>query len=193
MKKSILLAGVGGQGVITAANIIANAALIEGHKVITSELHGMAQRGGDVKCAVRIGNVYSPIIPPQTADAIISLEPMEALRNLNVVSKKGVVITDINPIYPPLTSIGIGKYPSLNDIFEKIEKHCRLVKINADELAKKAGSILTKNIVMIGSFYALDIFPLERKSMIQSISQNIKKEYVDMNIKAFEIGEKEIK
>jgi len=193
MKKSILLAGVGGQGVITAANIIANAALIEGHKVITSELHGMAQRGGDVKCAVRIGNVYSPIIPPQTADAIISLEPMEALRNLNVVSKKGVVITDINPIYPPLTSIGIGKYPSLNDIFEKIEKHCRLVKINADELAKKAGSILTKNIVMIGSFYALDIFPLERKSIIQSISQNIKKEYVDMNIKAFEIGEKEIK
>ena len=153
----------------------------------------MAQRGGDVKCAVRIGNVYSPIIPPQTADAIISLEPMEALRNLNVVSKKGVVITDINPIYPPLTSIGIGKYPSLNDIFEKIEKHCRLVKINADELAKKAGSILTKNIVMIGSFYALDIFPLERKSIIQSISQNIKKEYVDMNIKAFEIGEKEIK
>ena len=193
MKKSILLAGVGGQGVITAANIIANAALIEGHKVITSELHGMAQRGGDVKCAIRIGNVYSPIIPPQTADAIISLEPMEALRNLNVVSKKGVVITDINPIYPPLTSIGIGKYPSLNDIFEKIEKHCRLVKINADELAKKAGSILTKNIVMIGSFYALDIFPLERKSIIQSISQNIKKEYVDMNIKAFEIGEKEIK
>ncbi|MCD6171767.1 MAG: indolepyruvate oxidoreductase subunit beta [Thermoplasmata archaeon] len=193
MKKSILLAGVGGQGVITAANIIANAALIEGHKVITSELHGMAQRGGDVKCAVRIGNVYSPIIPPQTADAIISLEPMEALRNLNVVSKKGVVITDINPIYPPLTSIGIGEYPSLNDIFEKIEKHCRLVKINADEVAKKAGSILTKNIVMIGSFYALDIFPLERKSIIQSISQNIKKEYVDMNIKAFEIGEKEIK
>ena len=193
MKKSILLAGVGGQGVITAANIIANAALIEGYNVITSELHGMAQRGGDVKCAVRIGNVYSPIIPPQTADAIISLEPMEALRNLNVVSKNGIVITDINPIYPPLTSIGIGKYPSLDNIFERIEKHCRLIKINADELAKKAGSILTKNIVMIGSFHALGIFPLKKESIIQSISQNIKKDYVDINIKAFEIGEKEIK
>ncbi len=193
MKKSVLLAGVGGQGVITAANIIANAALIEGYNVITSELHGMAQRGGDVKCAVRIGNVYSPIIPPQTADAIISLEPMEALRNLNVVSKNGIVITDINPIYPPLTSIGIGKYPSLDDIFERIEKHCRLIKINADELAKKAGSILTKNIVMIGSFHALGIFPLKKENIIQSISENIKKDYVDMNIKAFEIGEKEIK
>ncbi len=113
MKTSILFAGVGGQGVITAASIVANAALKDGYNVVMSELHGMAQRGGDVKCAVRIGDVLSPIIPPGTAKAIVALEPLEALRNIEAVSKDGLVITDINPIYPPLTSIGIGRYPTL--------------------------------------------------------------------------------
>lgn len=189
MKISILLAGVGGQGVITAANILANAALKEGYNVITSELHGMAQRGGDVKCAVRIGDVYSPIIPNGTANAIVAFEPLEAFRNLNVISPDGIVLTDINPIYPPLTMIGIGKYPSLKEIFDEIEKKCKLIKINADEIARKVGNILTKNIVMIGALYSLDILPIKKQNIIESIKEILKK-HAEINIKAFEMGMK---
>ena len=192
MKTSILLAGVGGQGVITAANILANAVLKDGYNVITSELHGMAQRGGDVKCAVRIGDVYSPIIPPRTAKAIVAFEPMEALRNLNVVSKDGIVLTDVNPIYPPLTSIGIGVYPSLEEIFNEIEKYAILIKIDADAIARKVGNILTKNIVMLGALHSLNILPIKRESIIDTIKELLYK-YAEINIKAFEMGEEAIK
>lgn len=193
MKKSVVISGVGGQGVITSANILSNASLKEGYKVIASELHGMAQRGGNVECSVRIGNVFSPIIPDETADAIVSFEPLEALRNLNKVKRDGIVLTDINPIIPPLISIGIGSYPPVEEIFESIEKHCQLIKINADEIARKAGSILTKNVVMLGAFHALNIFPVKEESIIETIKETFHEKYVDLNIKAFEMGKEAIK
>ena len=192
MKKSIVIAGVGGQGVITAANIVAKAALKDGYNVITSELHGMAQRGGNVECSVWIGNVFSPIIADETADAIVAFEPLEALRNLNKVRKDGIVLTDINPIIPPLTSLGIGKYPELDEIFEKISSHCRLIKINADEIARKAGSILTKNVVMLGALHALKILPIKEESLIETIKENVPERYIEMNVKAFEMGKEKI-
>jgi len=161
MKKSIVVAGVGGQGVITAANIIAKAALKDGYNVVMSELHGMAQRGGNVECNVRIGNVYSPIVASYSADAIISFEPLEALRNLKKVKKEGIVLTDINPIIPPLISLGIGKYPPLNEIF--------------------------------GCLHALKILPIKKESYIETIKETFPEKYVEMNIRAFEIGEEEIK
>ncbi|HDN95771.1 MAG: indolepyruvate ferredoxin oxidoreductase subunit beta [Thermoplasmata archaeon] len=193
MKISIVIAGVGGQGVITAANIIAKAALKEDYNVITSELHGMAQRGGNVECSVRIGNVFSPIIANETADAIIAFEPLEALRNLSKVKKDGVVLTDINPIIPPLVSIGIGNYPPVEEIFEKIEKHCQLIKINADEIARKAGSILTKNVVMLGALAALNILPISEESILETIKETVPEKYMEMNMKAFEMGKEEMK
>jgi|Deesub1362A_J573_1020465.scaffolds.fasta_scaffold03833_3 indolepyruvate ferredoxin oxidoreductase beta subunit len=193
MKISIVIAGVGGQGVITAANIIARAALKEGHNVITSELHGMAQRGGNVECSVRIGNVFSPIIANETADAIVAFEPLEALRNLSKVRRDGVVLTDINPIIPPLVSIGIGSYPPVEEIFEKIEKHCELIKINADEIARKAGSILTKNVVMLGAFHSLQILPIKEESILGVIKEAIPEKYIEMNMKAFAMGKEAIK
>jgi len=192
MKKSVVIAGVGGQGVITAANIIAKAALKDGYNVIASELHGMAQRGGNVECSVRIGNVFSPIIANETADAIIALEPLEALRNLSKVKKEGIVLTDINPIIPPLVSIGIGNYPSVEKIFEKIGKHCHLIKINADEIARKAGSILTKNVVMLGALHALQILPIKGESFLETIRESVPEKYIEMNIKAFKLGKEEI-
>ncbi|MCD6222177.1 MAG: indolepyruvate oxidoreductase subunit beta [Thermoplasmata archaeon] len=191
MKTSILFAGVGGQGVITAASIVANAALKDGYNVVMSELHGMAQRGGDVKCAVRIGDVLSPIIPPGTAKAIVALEPLEALRNIEAISKDGLVITDINPIYPPLTSIGIGRYPTLEEIFGEIEKHCKLIKIDANEIARKAGNILTKNVVMLGALHSLEVLPIKRESIIEAIKELLHK-HAEINIKAFEMGEKSV-
>ncbi|HEC82715.1 MAG TPA: indolepyruvate ferredoxin oxidoreductase subunit beta [Thermoplasmatales archaeon] len=193
LKKSVVIAGVGGQGVITSANILSKASLKEGYKIVASELHGMAQRGGNVECSVRIGEVFSPIIPNESADAIISFEPLEALRNLSKVRRDGIVLTDINPIVPSLISIGIGSYPPLKEIFDKILSHCKLIKINADEIAKKAGSILTKNVVMLGAFHALNIFPLKEKSIIDTIKETFHEKYIDLNIKAFELGKETIK
>ena len=192
MKKSVIIAGVGGQGVITAANILAKASLKEGHNVITSELHGMAQRGGNVECNVRIGDVYSPMIRKESAEAIISFEPLEALRNLHKVKREGLVITDINPIIPPLISLGLGEYPPLEKIFEEIEGHCTLIKINADELARKAGSILTKNIVMLGAFYALNIFPIKEETLLATIKESFHEKYAEMNARAFQLGKEAI-
>ena len=192
MKKSVVIAGVGGQGVITAANILAKASLKDGHNVVTSELHGMAQRGGNVECNVRIGNVYSPMVGKESVDAILSFEPLEALRNLDKVRRNGVVITDINPIIPPLISLGLGEYPPLEKIFEEIERHCRLIKINADELARKAGSILTKNIVMLGAFHAMEIFPIKEETLLDIIKESFHEKYAEMNARAFQLGKEAI-
>ena len=192
MKKSVVIAGVGGQGVITAANILAKASLKDGHNVVTSELHGMAQRGGNVECNVRIGNVYSPMVGKESVDAILSFEPLEALRNLDKVRRNGVVITDINPIIPPLISLGLGEYPPLEKIFEEIEGHCRLIKINADELARKAGSILTKNIVMLGAFHAMEIVPIKEETLLDIIKESFHEKYAEMNARAFQLGKEAI-
>ncbi len=193
MKKSIVVCGVGGQGVITTAKIIAKSALKEGYNVVMSELHGMAQRGGNVECVVRIGNVFSPILRDFSADAIISFEPLEALRNLKKVRKDEIVITDINPIIPPLISLRTGKYPEIEEIFEKISSHCRLIKIDANRIADSIGSILTKNIVMLGSFYALNIFPIKEESMIETIRHAFPEKYLEKNLEAFRRGREEAK
>ncbi|MBC7081478.1 MAG: indolepyruvate oxidoreductase subunit beta [Thermoplasmatales archaeon] len=193
MKKSIVICGVGGQGIITTAKIIAKSALKEGYNVVMSELHGMAQRGGNVECVVRIGNVFSPILKGFSADAILSFEPLEALRNLKKVGKNGIVITDINPIVPPLTSLGIGKYPEVDEIFEKISSHCRLIKIDANRIANSVGSLLTKNIVMLGSFYALHIFPLKEESIVETIKETFSEKHLEKNLEAFRRGKEEAK
>ncbi len=193
MKKSIVVAGVGGQGVITAANILARAALKDGYNVVMSELHGMAQRGGNVECSVRIGDVYSPMVGSETADAILSFEPLEALRNSKKVRRDGIVLTDVNPIVPPLVSLGIGEYPPVEEIFDRISEHCKLIKIDADEIARKAGSILTKNVVMLGAMAALEILPIKEESIIATIKETLPQKYVDMNMKAFEMGKEAMK
>ncbi|MEM1513852.1 MAG: indolepyruvate oxidoreductase subunit beta [Candidatus Thermoplasmatota archaeon] len=192
MKKSVVICGVGGQGIITTANIIAKSALKDGYNVVMSELHGMAQRGGNVECVVRIGNVFSPILKSFSADAILSFEPLEALRNLKMVRKDGVVITDINPIVPPL-AIATKAYPSIEDIFEKISSHCRLVKIDANKIANSIGSILTKNIVMLGSFHALRVFPLKEDSLVEAIKESFSEKYIEKNLEAFRKGFEEAK
>ncbi|MEM2935142.1 MAG: indolepyruvate oxidoreductase subunit beta [Candidatus Thermoplasmatota archaeon] len=193
MKRSVVVCGVGGQGIITTANIIAKSALKDGYNVVMSELHGMAQRGGNVECVVRIGNVFSPILKNFSADAILSFEPLEALRNLKKVKKDGIVLTDINTIVPPLTSLGIEKYPKLEEIFEKISSQCRLVKIDANKIANSVGSILTKNIVMLGSFYALNIFPLKEESVVETIKESFSEKYIEKNLEAFKRGKEEAK
>jgi len=193
-KTSIVLTGVGGHGVITAANILGKAAVNAGVNVFVSEVHGMAQRGGSVNCTVRMGDdVSGALVASGTADAIISTEPVETLRFIHYSNKNTKIVTDITPLVPFTVSVGSEKYPDLNQIFKELDRYGKLYKIDAVKIAKDAGDIIVKNIVMLGALAALDILPFKKEILLKTILENIPDKYKEMNKKAFENGYKAIK
>lgn len=192
-KINIVLTGVGGHGVITAANILGKTAVKENINVYVSELHGMAQRGGTVNCTVRFGDVSGPLIPSGTADAIVSTEPIEALRYIHYSNKNTKIITDITPVIPFTVSTGEEKYPDTEKVFQELEKYGKLYKIDAVKIAKKAGDIIVKNIVLLGGLSALEILPFKKETLLETILENIPEKYREMNKKAFENGYQTIK
>jgi len=192
VKTSIVLTGVGGQGVITAANILGKAAVKSGFNVYVSEIHGMAQRGGTVNCTVRIGDVTGALVANGTADVIISTEPIETLRYIKYSNKNTKIITDITPVIPFTVSAGMEEYPDLEKIFQELKKYGTLYKIDAVKIAKEAGSILTKNTVMLGALSGIDILPIKQEILLETILENIPEKYKEINKKAFEGGLKAI-
>jgi len=190
---SIVLVGVGGQGVITAANLLGSAAVKADVMVYVSEIHGMAQRGGNVVCTVRMGDVSSPMLPSGTADVVLSTEPIEALRNISFVNKKTKVITDTNPVIPFTVAVGGEVYPKLDDVFNEISKHAELYKIDALKIAKDSGAAITKNTVMLGALAATGVLPFKPDVLLQTILGMVPDKYKDVNRKAFENGMKAIK
>ena len=193
MKNNIIFTGVGGQGVITVANILGKAALKTGEKVYVSEVHGMAQRGGSVNCTVRIGDVYGPLVEKGTADAIVSTEPIEALRYIHYSNKKTKIITDTNPVIPFTVSVGNVKYPSLEKVFDELNKFGELYTINANEIAIKAGNILTKNIVILGALSATNVLQLESDLLLSTILEFFPSKFSKINSEAFKGGYNSIK
>lgn len=187
-KINITLTGVGGQGVITAANILGKTAVRAGINVFVSEVHGMAQRGGSVNCTVRLGNVSGPLIPKGSANAILSMEPSEALRYIQYANKKTKIITDILPVIPFTVATGDEKYPEVEKIFNELKKHGELYKVDAAKLAKKAGALITKNVVMLGALAGTDVLPFTPDFLLEVILQSVPKKYVDVNKHAFELG-----
>jgi indolepyruvate ferredoxin oxidoreductase, beta subunit len=192
-KISIVLTGVGGQGVITAANILGKAAVKAKTGVFVSEIHGMAQRGGAVVCTVRMGDVSSPSLPSGTADVLLSTEPVEALRNICYVNKKTKVITDINPVIPFTVAVGGEQYPKVEKIFKEIRSHAELYTVDALQIAKEAGAVITKNTVMLGALAASGVLPFKPEVLLETILEDIAEKYKDVNKKAFEGGMKAIK
>lgn len=187
-KISIVLTGVGGQGVITAANILGTAAVKANVHVYVSEIHGMAQRGGAVVCTVRMGDVSSPLLPSGTADVLVSTEPVEALRNLCYVNKKTKVITDITPVIPFTVAVGGEQYPKLDNIYKEIRSHAQLFKVDATGIARKAGAIITKNSVMLGALAASNVLPFSPEVLLETILEDIPEKYKEINKKAFQGG-----
>ena len=192
-KVNIVLTGVGGQGVITAANILGKAAVKAKINVFVSEVHGMAQRGGSVNCTVRLGKVSGPLVASGTADAIVSTEPIEALRYINYTNKDTRIITDITPVVPFTVSVGSEEYPDINKVFKELESYGKLHKIDAVKIAKDSGALIVKNIVMLGALAAIDVLPFKKELLLETILENIPAKFKDMNKKAFENGYKAIK
>ena len=192
-KTSIVLTGVGGQGVITAANILGKAAVRAKITVYASEVHGMAQRGGAVNCTVRMGDVSGPLAPMASADALVSTEPVEALRNISFAHDKTKIITDVTPVVPFTVAVGGEQYPELAAVFKELESRGLLYKIDALKIAKEAGAVITKNIVMLGALAAADVLPFSSDVLLDTILDNVPEKYKDINKKAFNGGKKALK
>ena len=192
-KVNIVLTGVGGQGVITAANILGKAALKAKVNVFVSEVHGMAQRGGSVNCAVRMGDVSGPLVASGMADAIISTEPIEALRYIQYSNKNTKILTGVTPVVPFTVSVGMDEYPDIEAVFKELEKYGKLSKIDAVKISKEVGALITKNIVMLGALAATDVLPFKSEVLLETILENVPAKFRDMNKKAFEGGFKAFK
>ena len=187
-KTSIVITGVGGQGVITAANILGKAAVAGNVEVSVSEVHGMAQRGGAVICTVRMGDVSGPLVPHGMADVILSMEPIEAVRNIAYAHSKTKIITDINPVIPFTVAVGGEEYPELDKVFKELSTQAQLIKIDALPIAKNAGAVITRNIVMLGALAASNILPISKDTLLNTILSNVPPKYKDINKKAFNDG-----
>jgi len=182
MTTNIILAGVGGQGILTIAAVIDTAALNNNLYVKQAEVHGMSQRGGAVQSHVRVSDteIFSDLIPEGKADLILSVEPMESLRYLPFLKKDGWLITDSSPF------INITDYPEQEALYNKINALPNTILINATEIAKELGNSKAANIVLLG--VASNLLSLSEESIIDAItSLFIRKgqRVVDKNIEAF--------
>ncbi|SHH52642.1 indolepyruvate oxidoreductase subunit beta [Thermosipho atlanticus] len=188
---NIVITGVGGQGILTAANLLGWAALRENYKARVGEVHGMSQRFGSVISYVRFGeNVYGAMVPEGKADVILSFEPVEALRYINYLKTGGLVFTNSRKILPVQVSMGLANYPSHEEIKNIVEKkfNAKYISFDAETLAKKAGNIITTNVVLIGALTQTPGFPLSPETIKDVIKVSVPQKAIDINIKAFEFG-----
>lgn len=187
--KRLIIVAVGGQGNLLASKVLGEAALLADVPVRMSEIHGMAQRGGVVESAVVFGDANSTIISDGEADILLGFEPSETLRALNRCSSDTVVITNLAPLPPFTVATGKVKYPDLDELQELIQKKtANLITFDAVALAKQAGNIMSLNIVLLGSLIQTDILPLSAENVKEAIRTSTKQAFVDINIKAFDLG-----
>lgn len=185
MKLDIILSGVGGQGILSIAAIIGEAALTEGLHIKQAEVHGMSQRGGDVQSNLRISSdkIYSDLIAKGTADAIISLEPMEALRYLPYLSQKGWIVANSTPF------VNIPNYPELETVLQELKSLPNVILLDVDSLAKEAGATRSSNMVLLGASSAiLDMDYTKLEAAIEKVFSRKGEKIVEMNTKAFQLG-----
>ena len=185
MKTDIILAGVGGQGILSIAAIIGEAALSQGLHIKQAEVHGMSQRGGDVQSHLRLSSqhIHSDLIAKGSADAILSLEPMEALRYLPWLKPDGWVVVNTTPF------VNIPNYPQQENIFAELASLPHAVLIDADQAAKEAGSAQASNMALLGAASViLDINHRLLEDAIAKVFGRKGEEVVEKNRKAFRAG-----
>jgi indolepyruvate ferredoxin oxidoreductase, beta subunit len=185
MKKDIILAGVGGQGILSIAAVIDWAALKSGLQIKQAEVHGMSQRGGAVQSHLRISDqiIYSDLISKGNADIIISIEPLETLRYLTYLAKDGWIITSSNPFK------NIPNYPSEEELMKELSGLQKAKIIDAEKIARSCGNVKTSNMVILGA--SSQFIEIEKKFLIEGIKalfSNKGEDIIAMNIKAFESG-----
>lgn len=185
MKTDIILAGVGGQGILSIATIIGSAALADGLHLKQAEVHGMSQRGGDVQSNLRISSspIASDLIPLAGADVIISLEPMEALRYLPYLSEEGWIVTNTTPF------VNIPDYPEMTEIDAELMNNPNVVAFDMDAVAKEVATPRASNMVLLGAATPfIGIEPEKIEAGIRAIFGKKGEAIVESNLKAFRAG-----
>lgn len=184
--RGILIAGVGGQGILRASDILCRIFMIAGLDVKKSEVHGMAQRGGCVTSHVRYGQkVYSPLAKKNDVDILVSFEKLDTLRYLDYLKPDATVIINTEELYPPAVNLGEAPYP--DDVIETVKKCFSNVKIvDALALAQKSGNARTVNTVLLGTLSTCLTIPLEmwEKGLAESFPPKI----LESNLEAFRLG-----
>ena len=181
----ILIVGIGGQGTILASNILGEACLIEGRSMKGAETHGMAQRGGSVESHIRIDGKYGPLIPPGRADLLISFDLLEALRFAHYLKEDGRIVVNRHLVLPTSVFTQNLAAPTEDEIIDALKKH-PLCLLDADAMARDAGSPLSQNVVMLGA--AAGTLPLKPESLLEAVQRLVPKKTVAINVKAFEMG-----
>lgn len=188
MKTDIILCGVGGQGILSIATVIGEAATRAGLQLKQAEVHGMSQRGGDVQSNLRLSTepIWSDLISKGGADVIISMEPMEALRYLPYLSKDGVIITSSKPF------VNIPNYPDETALQAELDSQPKVFKLDIDALALEAGNLKGANMVLLGAVARhlgiLDAAQL--REAIRTIFAAKGEAVVEANLKCFDLGSK---
>lgn len=183
--QDISLVGVGGQGILLTSDILARAAMLAGHDVKKSEIHGMSQRGGSVISQVRFGErVASPIIADGGSDVLVAFERVEALRWARLVKPQGRVLVNEVDIVP--VSVSSGMQPAPRDVGGRLEKLPGLVRVDSVPLAERAGNPRTANLVIAGVLSRL--LPLEEAVWLEAIKIRLPEKLHAANLRAFALG-----
>ena len=191
MKKDIILAGVGGQGILTIATIIGDAAAAAGVNLKQAEVHGMSQRGGDVQSNLRLSTeaIYSDLIKQGSADMIISMEPMEALRYLPYLNEEGVVVTSSNAFK------NIPNYPDEEALMGELEALLRVSMLPIEDLSKQNSMPKSANVVLLGmaAKFIEILSPEQLRESIKRVFASKGESVVEMNCQAFDLGLNSVK
>ncbi len=187
MKRDIILAGVGGQGILTIANVIGLASIDAGLFIKQAEVHGMSQRGGDVHSDLRISDkeIASDLIPEGKCDLIIAVEPMESLRYVPMLDNEGWLITNTTPF------VNITDYPDIEAVLKEIESHKNHVAIDAEKIAKVLGAKKSANMVILGAASPfIGISEEKLKNAIKKLFGSKGEKIIELNLNAFDEGRK---
>lgn len=185
MKTDIILAGVGGQGILSIATILGAAALRDDLYLKQAEVHGMSQRGGDVMSCLRISStpIASDLIPTGAADLIVSLEPMESLRYVQFLSPTGWIVSNTVPF------VNIPDYPAINDVINELERRDNVIAFDMDATAKEVATQRSSNMVLLGTASTLIDIPTEKiENGIRTIFAAKGEKMVESNLAAFRAG-----
>jgi indolepyruvate ferredoxin oxidoreductase beta subunit len=182
---NVAIVGVGGQGILLASDVLAQAALCAGYDVKKNELHGMAQRGGSVVSEVRFGpKVHSPVIPDGETDVLVAMELLEALRSIHTLRSGGVVLSDDLRIRPSVRPPGAPGYPE--EIAERLRASSRALLLPATQLAAQAGNRRAANTVLLGALSHYLSLPAEAWS--RALQLSLRPSLLEVNLKAFALG-----
>jgi len=193
VKTSIVLSGVGGQGVITAANILGKTAVKAGLNVFVSEIHGMAQRGGPVMSHVHIGGeTNNPQMRPGEADVLLGFEIGEAIRRgVTYLKDGGLALVNRRKLPPVEVISGLVAYPSEESLISLLKQVTEdIVLFDATRLANKAGDPITTNVVMLGALTESGRLPFSKDMIVTAMKSSLRHAYLELNMRAFDLGKK---